>query len=484
MSMTENPKLKWKIERDPFYRDLYVSYGYDFIEYAGFMYDSNDRDVDLGLTVLDFPCTPLGCLEDISDVDVNPCVLLTTGSFCPIHDGHVEMVLKAKEACEKGGYKVMGAYFAPDHDEYVGSKNKERSIPIHRRIDIINDRIKDYHWMHVDPWAGLFGEVALNFTDIYERLRLYIQSHIGRDISVFFVCGSDNLRLAFTFRDRGNCVVVTRPGAEGIRASINLLAGAVAEKRMFFVDNDNDSSSTRIRNNGYKQKEKVDKLFVRHDDVNTEDDRELAVIGLLKDRFEHVVVNNLSEQMDAFNRLKAPVISVDSLIKGDYNLPISRMYDMFGLRMLRFCTRPGCDGELDFSWRDDHESYFIFDDDIHTGRTMEYAKMFLGWNRIRSCGVITLTKSERDEEVLDARDFLYGGTNNGLVIQDPVTKDGRRYPYVYPFVDPYVRASIEDPMDFSIAVWKLNMGHFLSRMDYDKYYDCKFYHDLLKNLKR
>jgi hypothetical protein len=59
-------------------------------------------------------------------------------------------------------------------------------------------------------------------------------------------------------------------------------------------------------------------------------------------------------------------------------------------------------------------------------------------------------KNQQVREVLDCRDFLIGDINNGLVItiKDKIV----RVPYVYPYACPFIRASIDGPLLFSIEV--------------------------------
>jgi len=196
-----------KIYQDPFYRELFIQYGFSFIVEAGFFFDSSkDNDPIIPWNIL---CTPLAFLK--RDLP-NPCILLSTGSFCPLHIGHIQMMEKAKEAVEKAGYQVAGGYFSPGHDEYILSKTSGKNwIPIHNRLQIIKEMIRDYDWLNVDPWEGVFNKVAVNFTVVIHRLEQYIQKHLNRHIPIFFVCGSDNANFAKTFKNQGHCVVVSRP---------------------------------------------------------------------------------------------------------------------------------------------------------------------------------------------------------------------------------------------------------------------------------
>lgn len=103
-----------------------------------------------------------------------------------------------------------------------------------------------------------------------------------------------------------------------------------------------------------------------------------------------------------------------------------------------------------------------------------------------------------DSEILDCRDFFIGDENNGLVVKLPDGKNVRA-PYVYPYVCPFLRASIGDPMGFSIDVWKMNMDIFEAdkrtlndypflqdlylkagfKLESSMYDVCKWHHDLL-----
>ena len=210
MNRSKDSKNFWKIERDFFYKSLYDMTNEETILEAGFFYDTDtvNRNLKESIKIL---CTPLSFLNintNISKSPNGPCILLTCGAFCPLHPGHIQMMEVAKKHLEGIGYDVIGGYISPGHDEYISSKNKDKAIPIHYRIRIISQMIKHKDWLSVDPWEGLFCKVAVNFTDVYLRLQMYIKEHLKQDIPIFFVSGGDNAKFAMTFLKKGNCIIV------------------------------------------------------------------------------------------------------------------------------------------------------------------------------------------------------------------------------------------------------------------------------------
>ena len=119
-----------------------------------------------------------------------------------------------------------------------------------------------------------------------------------------------------------------------------------------------------------------------------------------------------------------------------------------------------------------YANLFIHDDDIHTGGTMDYVKKLFEKEEIKVAGFISYTRSKEDEEIIDIRDFILDEENGGLVI------DGKRYIYIYPFVDPFIRSSIYDnPIKFSIDIWKVNAEYYKNINKLNKYEFC------IKNIK-
>ncbi|MEO6304812.1 MAG: cytidylyltransferase [Bacteroidia bacterium] len=457
--------IPWKINSDKFYRPLWWEYGDEWIKEAGYI---EDNSPDFRAITTDLDCTPISFLLEKLKTAKNPAIILSTGAFCPIHDGHLEMIFKAKEAVENAGYDVIGGYIAPDNDEYVS--RKANVLNIHERIAIINEQIKDIDWLAVDPWNGVFREYAENFTSLIIHLEKYIFKHLQINIPIFYVCGGDNAKFMMTFQNEGHCVVVDRPGS-----NISHLQLYFDSKRRLYIYNDNKNSSTEVRKTFVKNVNKRKKLLLRVDEY---DEREEEVIAELSKHYDEIKISRIEKEKIVFEKITTPIISLDSILKSKYNLSISRRYDYYGIKSLGWTNRPGSDLIEKQLEKIPNEDFFLFDDDIHTGKTILKVKNLLK-DKINVLGQISLTTSNETEEVLDCRDFYYNKGNCGLVILNSNEKD-QRFPYVYPYVCPYNRASIMKPIEFSIAIWEIN-SKFFSKIGKEKLINhCE---KMIKNLK-
>lgn len=418
------------------YRDLYQKYGADFIKEAGYFEKLCHPDFNL-----DLMCTPLTFLK----VGIpNPAILIVTGAMAPMHYGHLQMLEVAKCAMEQAGYSVAGGYIAADHDEYIERKFEDgKFYNIFKRQQIIHQMIKNCHWLAIDPWNGVFTNCSLNFTTIIERLQRYIARHCGCHYPIFFVCGSDNARFCLSFIERGNCVVVLRPGYETQFEKYK----KYANDRIIFSDRSIvEMSSTQVRSQDKPYKEQSKTLTLRIEDVE-----HLRVLPLLQKYggFQDIQCTHLKDQIEQVNKLirSKRTISLDSQILLEYNLRISRLFDFFGANTLGF-TRPN-------GITVPPGVYDLYDDDICSGKTIEYAKKCLKLSNIDIEQTLTLTKSSSNNEILDARDFFIHRSDGGLMILHGYNSKFR-IPYIYPFVCPLIRGSIQDPYQFSIDVWKMN----------------------------
>lgn len=457
--------MNWKVQRDPYYSGVFERGGEAALTEAGY-FDTTAESADDINYMLNIPCTPLDKVILGLQMEFNPCVLVMPGSFCPPHQGHIEAMNAAKAEVEKAGYKVIGGYLSPGHDEYISAKNGQGAIPAHHRIKLCNDITRNT-WIDTCPWEGLFAKVAVNFTDVVERLRLYIKRHTGTDVPVFFVTGGDKANYCMAFEHQGHCVVVNRPEKDGDRHRLFLYywtkfyKNQGGDDRILFADLNNNTSSTKIRETfSYKPKKVSLHLRVEMIDLYKSIHIRNAMINTLSSRYDSVETKTEDDQQQDILKLRnvmKPLVSLDSLVKGDYNLRVSRYYDFFGDRMLHFGTAPGAAPLKEQMSAIDADHVYLYDDDIHTtGGTIRYMTKLLASAGINVRGVFTFKVSDNmDGEILDLRDFLIGKNDCGLVVSLPNGKASRA-PYMYPYVCPHARASVNDPMELSIEMWEHN----------------------------
>jgi nicotinic acid mononucleotide adenylyltransferase len=103
--------------------------------------------------------TPTDHLSEIlTNLQTNKllAVLVGTGSYNPVHVGHIEIFKLAKEKL-KDKFEIIGGFISPSHESYVSSKYLSSSdyIPIDDRLKMIELATKEAgvdEWLKADPW--------------------------------------------------------------------------------------------------------------------------------------------------------------------------------------------------------------------------------------------------------------------------------------------------------------------------------------------
>jgi len=466
-----------KLAMEPFYKDFPDQ---TLLDSAGYFEDTNQWNINYRAHT-DIPCTPIQFLSHneaqgtLDTIKKKRCILLSTGAHCPMHQGHIDMMESAKKKLTESGYHVLGGYLSPGHDEYIKQKTGDQWIPIGQRIQYATSLIRDYKWLAIDPWEGVFAPGAVNFTTVAYRLRQYINKWYQQpeDITIFMVWGADNARFAQAFMyykgdDKYGTVIAGRPGySDRIGIYENLKNVYVAE------DTKNIISSTEIRKNGFKHT-LADQVQLRvsltNKHANRITERDNDVINLLNKSFSAVWLNEsantykLNDYVPLEHILDKCVV-LDEYCDHPHKISISRVYDAFGQRKLGYNNRPGTPAlhEQTIKIANEFNEVYLYDDDIFTGRTMDMVEsLFMScYPAIKVLGRLSITSGNSAMEVLDARDFFALGTDNnpsGLVVS--YKGQNHRVPYIYPFVCPTTRASIKNPMDFSIEMWKIQLKHY------------------------
>lgn len=234
--------LAWKVLRDPFYSELYkdkksLAYLYE----AGFFVDKiPPKDVNRLIFKPGFFTTPFHkILSNLSNLGPNeiPIVLVTTGGFSPIHYGHIAIMEVARKELENSGYKIVGGYFSPSHDDYVKIKyGGEAELNSDHRIYLSQLAVNDSDWLMVDPWEARFVHTDINFTDVVSRLKDYLNYYVKHKspVEIFYVFGADNAKFARVFKNNGGCVCIARDNAASDVADED---GVKGNPRIIFTKN-------------------------------------------------------------------------------------------------------------------------------------------------------------------------------------------------------------------------------------------------------
>jgi cytidyltransferase-like protein len=118
----------------------------------------------------------------IKEGEGGKAVLVATGSFSPVHRGHIEMMENAKKWLEENGYEVIKGFISPKHDSYV--KTKSDWIPIEDRVAMLNLMTKG-SWIDIDTWEASQPTQRSRY-DVVDRIQQQYP-----DAKAIFVCGED-----------------------------------------------------------------------------------------------------------------------------------------------------------------------------------------------------------------------------------------------------------------------------------------------------
>jgi len=192
--------------------------------------------------------------------DAIPYILVSTGSFAPVHLSHIKIMELAKQHMEKQSDNMacIGGFLSPSHDSYVTSKLKRlgcSSIDGYSRFKMIDLACNDSDWLQ-----GSSYEVrSTTFRDINEATE-YVRDHIKKSLiskypslsklKVFYVCGSDLALKCYMYASEmdfcNGVICIARPCEE---TTILKKQSKFFCKSFKFLENSSieDLSSTNIR---------------------------------------------------------------------------------------------------------------------------------------------------------------------------------------------------------------------------------------------
>lgn len=504
---TQRVTFAWKVLRDKYYLEVYKKYKDEsLLTKAGFFEDSLSLE-EIDYYNINLLTTPFDKLkENVKDLK-NPVVLLSTGGFYPIHDGHIQMMEEAKNVLTKDGYDVVGGYFSLSHEEYISKKPYYISNQ-YDRINEDREYIKSSNWLMIDAWESIYVNSPVNFTDVIERLEQYLQKHIDNRIKVAYVFGGDNVEFMYCFENIGLAVCVNRQGYNELFNKIK----KIKNKNMYFIDNFNSNSFLSSRNirKDYKNKiinhENKGDYLIRNESilplsnlikennkqllVNLQEEFKDKFIKLLESSFNnkiHIKVIDIKSQLrDASDYLKdKKTINLDSYFRGSYNLEVSRLFSISSYqdKCVKLVSRLGKESFEKQLKNIKSGIYTLVDDDSVSGRTLNFVKERLPNDVIvNETYLLTNSNKEKTFDVVDLRDFMVGVKNSGLVVKLP---NGiyTRVPYVMPYVNLTTRASIppSKEREFSIRIWQMNREFY---QKYNKDFKLKDADSNFKNLMK
>lgn len=412
----------------------------------------------------DLLTTPLNKVSPVSGR--KNLVLVGMGSFAPVHEGHLGMLTAARDALVSRGHHVSGGFLSPSHDAYVLTKPGV-SMGIAARIEALLAATRD-SWVAVDPWEGVWVDVALNLTTVLDRTEAYLRRHMpDHDFEAVAVFGSDNVGFAGAFLDEGRFVCVSRDPAHDMTATE---ARVDPDRGVFVRGKEILTSSTKVR---AAQKlmppgsaEEDGTVYVLRDDlalsapvpVSVADAE--ALTRILADHAPRPVrVIPAETQIAAARRaIPEPVVSLDVHFPGEVMMDLTRLFEVSDPQ-----TRP-----VDLIPRDETAilgvpapvPHVLVDDDKASGYTVAQARKILEAAGVEISREVFLNTALIPEgethDVVDSRDFLLFARHGGLTVRIPGVGIARA-PYWAPFVDLTSRATIarRSHLDFTrrVLLW-------------------------------
>lgn len=437
------------------------------LQQAGYIYEPRtpmDHQILQDTSILSMP------IKARSANNRPAAVLVSTGSYSPIHAGHLGIMEVAKKYVESLGFHIAQGVISPSHDAYVSIKyGGKAKMHVGIRAQRIFEAVETSDWLVQDRMEGEMLSCAVNFSTVLEHVRLYLMAHhpdVDDSTPVFYVYGSDNAGFSEAFIGnapyQGICVARAGANLESLKAQYSQAAN------LHFIHHNEDfshHSSTRVRAETTPKEaieDQTDKglYLVRADGVPR--DFAEALSQIIAQHIEPGVEIKVIDSTD-FTLSKQATISLDKYVPGQYNLDVSRVFEISGGQLKAKGMTSLSQSLEDQVAEIAPGEYTLVDDDSITGFTMdqvEQAMKRIGARVTHRETLICQVLGDRPlYDIVDARDFLVTATKGGLVVQH----QGKtfRAPYLFPFVNVVTRARIlpERQHAFCRSVYALNLGY-------------------------
>lgn len=469
---------------DTFYRRVYDQYGTtDALYTAGFFVE--DREGDGIMTYNGRPAyvlpqvTPLGKIRKNLNPTKPMIVLFTTGGFSPIHNGHIAMMEEAKLMAEAQGYAVVGGFFVPGHDSYVGQKyNGTAACDAGHRVAMCEIATQDSDWLDCDPWAAIYQPCERNFTNVLLHIAEALDDEfadLGEVISVGYVYGSDNTGFGLALNQLGYEIPRSTISSKAVReGNLDLVPEKVAEYYNN-IGTKADVAPYLVRSEGIEAVDqwrlKVGAKVLEGKLNKFQSTLRFSIKGLMASAGINLKVHLLDvskQRIKGHEQLAGrSSISLDAFFDGTYQLATSRVFTLAGTqdKPIRRCARPGCADLQAQAANIAPGDYVLVEDDTVTGQTIRDAKAILptGVNVVDQIILSDFSDFPGIEyyDVVDLRDFLLGTKHGGLCVET-IPGNTVRLPYAAPYVNLRTRAKIpaSELFDLNRVIWQCNLDFF------------------------
>lgn len=182
--------------------------------------------------------------------ELRAVVLVLSGSFSPVHDGHVRCFLAAKAHLDsRGDCLVVGGFLAPSSDAYVRAKLRKDAIALVHRNAMAAIAVADYPWLAVWPSGDASSERTARTITL--ALSRGVLAEIPNELVVMEMGGADYCYKYGLWHVRGSPMIclAREPHTSEIREAMRR-EGAPDNPDFVLIDDADvliDVSSTHIR---------------------------------------------------------------------------------------------------------------------------------------------------------------------------------------------------------------------------------------------
>lgn len=197
---------------------------------------------------------------------ITPIILVSGGSYNPVHKMHIHSYNLAKKALESENKQVIGGFLVPTSNNYVYGKLYNDAIELKHRVEMIKLSTENSDFIGVCPWGYVSGfsagyRIAEILKGYYPELRDRLQIYfvVGADFA--FRCGLWGLNERIFVIARGEETNLLRESMKKDRRSED-------ESFMIFESEECfDFSSTKVREQmekGEFDKEMLDEKVIEY----------------------------------------------------------------------------------------------------------------------------------------------------------------------------------------------------------------------------